>query len=105
MSKRSPSGKPADRRLNFLGKQIRRLRNEGNLTLAQLAARCEVLGWEVSHNTLGKIEAGARSIFDIEVWVLAKALRVTADDLYPRAISPEKVAESKRPLKRKRASR
>ncbi len=102
MSRRSPSGKVSDRRLNFLGKQIRRLRNEKDLSLVQLAARCEVLGWEVSHNTLGKIEAGARSIYDLEVWVLAKALRVATDALYPRSISPETVAKSKRPLKRKR---
>jgi hypothetical protein len=49
-----------------------------------LAARCEVLGWELSRGTLAKIEARVRCITDQELATLALALRINILDLYPK---------------------
>lgn len=48
-----------------------------------LAARCNVIGWDISRGTLAKIEAKVRRVTDIEVALLAKALRVPVNFLFP----------------------
>ncbi len=95
-----PLKKTAKRKFsrNMLAGRIRALRNQRGLSLADLAARCGVLGWAVSRETLGKIEAGYRSIYEIETWVLANALRLKMEDLFPPRLNAEAVAVfSKRP--------
>ena len=42
---------------NVVGPQIRRLRVQAGLTQDAVAARCGVVGWDVSRGTLEKIEA------------------------------------------------
>jgi hypothetical protein len=49
----------------------------------QLAAKCGLLGWDLSRGTLAKIEAQVRCVNDQEMRVLAKALKLTVNDLYP----------------------
>lgn len=73
--------------LNVVGPQIRRLRSALNLTQEEFAARCGVLGWRLSRSTLAKIESQVRSVFDAELFVLAKALRTEIKDLYPSSRS------------------
>jgi transcriptional regulator with XRE-family HTH domain len=73
--------------LNVVGPQIRRLRSAANLTQEQFAARCGVTGWRLSRSTLAKIESQVRSVFDAELFVLAKALRKEIRDLYPSSRS------------------
>ncbi len=45
------------------------------------AARCSILGWELSRGTLSKIEAQLRCVKDGELVILAKALKVDANTL------------------------
>lgn len=71
------------RRQNVVGEQVRRLRYGNGLSQEALAARCNVLGWDISRGTLAKIEAGVRCVSDAEVWVLAKGLRVDLVRLFP----------------------
>ncbi len=68
--------------MNQIGPQVRRLRESQHLTQDALAARCNVLGWNISRGTLAKIEAQVRRITDIEVALLAKALKVSIEELY-----------------------
>ena len=68
---------------NIVGAQIRKLRYQQTLTQDALAARCTRLGWDISRGTMAKVEAQVRCINDDELLVLAKALRVAVDDLYP----------------------
>ena len=68
---------------NIVGPQVRKLRYERGATQEALAARCGVLGWDLSRATLAKIEAQLRCVTDSELRVLANALKVTLDDLYP----------------------
>jgi transcriptional regulator with XRE-family HTH domain len=69
---------------NIVGPQVRALRARAELTQDALAARCGVLGWDLSRGGLAKIEAQVRCVSDAEVYVLARALRAPLDDLYPR---------------------
>lgn len=48
-----------------------------------LAARCEILGWEVSENGITKIETQVRCVTDKELLILAEALKVKLRDLLP----------------------
>ena len=68
---------------NVVGSQIRKLRSARDLSQEQLAAKCGIAGFDVSRGTLAKIEAGIRCVDDVELWILAHALRVSIEDLYP----------------------
>lgn len=68
---------------NIIGKRVRNLRYKQGLTQEMLAARCGRVGWDISRGTLSKIEAQIRCVTDREVTVIAKALRVRIDQLFP----------------------
>lgn len=68
---------------NIVGPQVRKLRDQQGMTQEALAARCGVLGWDLSRGTLSKIEAQLRCVTDNELRILADALKVRLDDLYP----------------------
>ena len=68
--------------MNVIGPKIRQLRQEQNWTQEALAARCNVLDWDISLGTLAKIEAQLRRVTDQEVVILAKALRVKIEKIY-----------------------
>lgn len=71
------------KRQNIVGPQVRKLRYQQGLKQEDLAARCGVLGWDLSRATLSKIEAQLRCVTDSELETLAKALRVEIASLYP----------------------
>lgn len=66
---------------NIVGLRIKTLRNKRGLHQGMLAAKCGILGWDMSRGTLAKIEAQVRCVSDKELVVLAKALKVTPNDL------------------------
>jgi transcriptional regulator with XRE-family HTH domain len=70
--------------MNLVGPQVRKIRESQNLTQGELAARCNVLNWDISRGTLAKIESQVRRVTDGEVALLAKALRVQVGDLYKK---------------------
>jgi transcriptional regulator with XRE-family HTH domain len=72
-------------RQNIVGPQVRKRRYELDWSQEQLAARLGRMGWDVSRGTLAKLEASVRCVSDSELLMLAKALGVKADDLFPRA--------------------
>ena len=67
---------------NIVGPQIRKLRYQQELKQEELAARCCILGWDLSRGTLSKIEARLRCVTDIELEILAKALRIEIGGLF-----------------------
>jgi transcriptional regulator with XRE-family HTH domain len=69
---------------NIVGPQVRKLRYQAGITQDSLAARCGVLGWDLSRATLSKIEAQLRCVTDIELDILANALKVEISHLYPK---------------------
>jgi len=68
---------------NIVGPQVRKLRYQRGMTQEALAARCGVLGWDLSRATLSKIEAQLRCVTDAELEFLADALKVEIPALYP----------------------
>jgi transcriptional regulator with XRE-family HTH domain len=77
------------RKLNVVGATLRRLRLERTLTQAQLAAKCSILGWDVSAGTIAKVETHLRSVYDAELLIYARVLRVPLTALYPEVKSSE----------------
>ena len=70
---------------NIIGPGLRRLRNERGLTQAQLAEFLQRKGWDISRETLAKIEAQLRWLTDFEVAFLLNALGVELVELLPRS--------------------
>jgi len=68
--------------MNILGPRIQHIRESQNLTQDQIAARLNGLGWDISRGTYAKIECQARRISDQEVELLAKALKVSIEELF-----------------------
>jgi transcriptional regulator with XRE-family HTH domain len=71
------------KRLNVVGPQVRRIRYQQGLTQPAFSAKCQVIGWDISRESLAKIESRLRGVTDIEVLKLAKALRVHFSVLFP----------------------
>lgn len=66
-----------------VGEHVRRAREKKGLTQAQLAARLQVRGCDLTRSALAKIEAGQRHVYALEIKVLKEVLGVTFDDLLP----------------------
>ena len=47
-----------------------------------MAARCNLLGWDISRSTLAKIEVRLRRVKDTEAVILTQALKVNISRLY-----------------------
>lgn len=68
--------------MNIIGPNVQSLREAQGLTQNDLVARCNLLEWDISRGTLAKVEARVRRVTDREVLLLAKALRVSVDELF-----------------------
>ena len=68
---------------NIVGPQVRKIRYQQELTQEMLAARCARHDWDISRGTLSKIEAQLRCVTDSELAILARALGIAIDKLYP----------------------
>ena len=68
--------------MNLIGPKVREIREEQGITQEELAARCNLLKWDISRSTLAKIESQVRRVTDEEVALLAKALNVDIQELY-----------------------
>jgi transcriptional regulator with XRE-family HTH domain len=71
--------------MNVIGPQVKRLREQKNMTQEELTAQCNLLGWNISRGTLAKIEAQVRRVTDSEVALMAAALKVKIPELYEDA--------------------
>jgi transcriptional regulator with XRE-family HTH domain len=67
----------------MVGAQVKSLRQAQKLTQPMLVARCNLLGWGISRETLAKIEAQIRWVADFELICLSKALNARVEDLLP----------------------
>ena len=70
---------------NIIGPQVRKLRVETGFSQDALAAKCQRIGWALTRSTLAKIEARVRLVNDAEVLLLAHALGVSPERLFPLA--------------------
>lgn len=66
---------------NLIGPKVRDLREKQEMTQPMLAAKCNLLGWNLSRETLAKIETRVRWVSDCELLCLARALEVNIEQL------------------------
>nr|WP_075518919.1 helix-turn-helix transcriptional regulator [Moritella viscosa]SHO12201.1 Putative uncharacterized protein [Moritella viscosa] len=68
--------------MNIVGSNVRKIREDNGWTQDQLAAKCNLLEWNISRGTLAKIEAKVRRVTDIEVKLLTLALNTEYKNLF-----------------------
>ena len=75
---------------NMIGPQLRQIRNERGLSQPQLAELLQRKGWDISRDTLAKIEDQRRWVSDFESAFLAEVLQVPLAVLFAaRGRSPK----------------
>jgi len=65
----------------MIGPRLRSLREAEGLTQAELAARLQLAGWDISRETLAKVESQVRCVTDRELVRFAEALEVEPNEL------------------------
>jgi transcriptional regulator with XRE-family HTH domain len=70
----------------MIGPTLRTLREAEGLTQAEFAARLQLAGWDISRETLAKVESQVRCVTDRELVRFAEALEVDPSEL----LSPTK---------------
>ncbi len=70
----------------MIGPQVRALRLRKGWTQDRLATKLQLLGWDTSREAVTRLERQARRVPDLELFVIAKALGVKTDDLFPRGL-------------------
>ncbi len=48
-----------------------------------MVAKCQIKGWDVSRESLAKVESQLRTVTDIEILKLAKVLEIHFSALFP----------------------
>lgn len=76
---------------NIVGPKIKALREKQKLTQPALVAKCNLLGWQISRETLAKVESQIRWVADCELLCLAQALNVSVQRLLPEPDQAGKV--------------
>jgi transcriptional regulator with XRE-family HTH domain len=66
---------------NMIGPRLRSLREEEGLTQAEFAARLQIAGWDISRETLAKVESQVRCVTDRELVRFAEALEIDPSEL------------------------
>lgn len=69
--------------LNIVGRHVGKIRNRKGLSQSALAAACQAAGWDISRESIAKIESGFRWVGDFEVVKLARVLQVPIMELFP----------------------
>ena len=68
--------------MNIVGGNVRKIREKNGWTQEQLAAKCNIDGWNISRGTLAKIESKLRRVTDSEVKLLSSVLKVKIEELF-----------------------
>ncbi len=73
--------KAADGTNNLCGRRIARIRKEQNLSQRKLAAKMQLMGFDVDHYFIRRVENGERFVTDIDLVLFSRALDVPISDL------------------------
>ncbi len=65
----------------MIGPTLRSLREAEELTQAEFAGRLQLAGWDISRETLAKVESQVRCVTDGELVRFAEALEVDPSEL------------------------
>lgn len=70
------------KKMNIVGEKVKIQRESFGWTQEQFVAKCNLIGWNISRSTLAKIESKVRRVTDIEVQLLAQALKIKIELLF-----------------------
>lgn len=73
-------GKPANR-CNICGQNVRKFREELNMSQDQLAAKLQTEGLGVNQNSISRIETGKRIVADFELKAISHVFGIPVDAL------------------------
>ncbi|MDR0902993.1 MAG: helix-turn-helix domain-containing protein [Opitutaceae bacterium] len=76
--------------INVSGPVIRKLRESRDWSQGDLAAKCQLAGWDAGRDIIARIEGRVRLVRDFEIRILADVFQVTPNDLLPRARQEQK---------------
>jgi transcriptional regulator with XRE-family HTH domain len=82
-----------NRHRNIVGPMVRKLRQKKGLTQPQLVAKLNIGGWDVSRETLAKIETQIRWVADFEIGMIAGGLEIEAPELLRMALALKTFAQ------------
>jgi transcriptional regulator with XRE-family HTH domain len=71
---------------NIVGPQVIAIRNQLGWSQSKLASVCQLQGWDVSRGVIARIEGQVKWVCDTELLSLAKALKVSVPELFPKKI-------------------
>lgn len=69
---------------NIVGPQVAAIRDQLGWSQSKLAAVCQLQGWDISRGVIARIEGQVKWVCDTELLELAKALRVSVPELFPK---------------------
>ena len=67
---------------NIVGDMVRYYRKKNRMSQRELSIKLELMGVYVCRGSISRIEDGSRTVTDIEIYALAKALGVSINDLF-----------------------
>ena len=73
--------KAADGTNNLCGQRVAQIRKSKNLSQRKLAVKMQLLGFDVDHYFIRRVENGERFVTDIDLIILARALEVSVTTL------------------------
>ncbi len=68
---------------NLCGKRIAQIRKAQKLSQRKLAIKMQLLGYDVDHYFIRRVENGERFLTDIDLSIFSQALEVPIADLFP----------------------
>lgn len=77
--------KATDGTNNLCGRQIAQIRKEKKLSQRKLAVRMQLLGFDVDHYFIRRVENGERFVTDIDLVIFSRALNTPINELFPTA--------------------
>ena len=73
--------KAADGTNNLSGRRIAEIRKSKKLSQRKLATKMQLLGFDVDHYFIRRVENGERFVTDIDLVIFARALDVSINDM------------------------
>lgn len=73
--------KASDGTNNITGKRIAEIRLSKGISQRKLATKMQLLGYDVDHYFIRRVENGERFVTDIDLVIFARALKVEIPDL------------------------
>lgn len=67
---------------NMIGKKVRKLRKNQNMSQAELSAKLETLAIYICRGSISRIEDQSRTVTDIELYGLSQVLSTPVEDFF-----------------------